>query len=302
LVVFASPSKNYAAAFGAQRTNEEFRVGAHSDRPGRITKDNITNVSIDTDTRKNLSTPFSLYKIRNTDFKGVSYSGDIEVISSNAHPVIKEYRYNNFEQAAKNLGIRIQRKDYNPRSMQLQNTLQIPSRLRNLAQEPRSISLGNMSHVTKNNRLGVKYDAYNMSAFEQGRNPHLYVVGYSGSGKTTVSQDIAKRMKRQYISADDLYEREMKRLYPNANLNQHGVWESIPLSVQDKIDKRVKRSILNISKPSVIDGVNLPTDKFSKNTSDHNNNIYCCNTYNSEIEELEYYGRVVTDMDIRSGV
>ena len=49
---------------------------------------------------------------------------------------------------------------------------------------------------------GNKY--YNFEKFENDENGKLFIVGLSGSGKSTIGMDLARKYKSSYVKLDDI--------------------------------------------------------------------------------------------------
>lgn len=115
---------------------------------------------------------------------------------------------------------------------------------------PNSLTVSNTS---------VEAEAYNLDKFESGKNTHLYITGYSGSGKTTLASQLSKKYRLPHIQSDDLFEQELRKIVPSAELTQQGVWRNIPKSVQFKASQNVQKRIKELQKQrAIIEGIDIP--------------------------------------------
>lgn len=108
-MIFASRSKRFAAAFGVPWNDNDLQLGTISKKEGKEAPrvQDIMGTTMELKRPMNLKKPFSIYKLEDTGFKDLRYKDDVEIYTNKPTNVIKEYRFNDFEKAAKRFNIKI---------------------------------------------------------------------------------------------------------------------------------------------------------------------------------------------------
>ena len=100
--------------------------------------------------------------------------------------------------------------------------------------------------------LSDKTISVNLDDFESGKKNKLLIVGVMGSGKTTIGEQLAKKMKVKWISIDSFWWILHQKYFKGLDISKK---ES-----QDKVHEKVKETVVKFLKSNerlIIEGINI---------------------------------------------
>ncbi|MFW6377347.1 MAG: hypothetical protein ACOCZ5_01750 [bacterium] len=95
--------------------------------------------------------------------------------------------------------------------------------------------------------------AVDLNNFTSGKKNKLLVIGYSGSGKTTVGRILAKNYQAKYVGLDEVWGNVEKQF----NVNPEKLNDKDHKDILDKIDMMFYERIVETSYRCVIEGINI---------------------------------------------
>lgn len=111
-----------------------------------------------------------------------------------------------------------------------------------------------------------KNKIYNFEDWKNNKKPVLYIVGFSGSGKSTIGRQLAEKYKAEYISLDIEYNHYAKKMMKKYNIDDINNDKIIELAT-DYMNKYMK-SLEKKKAKAIAEGVEIayyPNPSYFKN-------------------------------------
>ena len=109
-------------------------------------------------------------------------------------------------------------------------------------------ALANQLKLSEGYFLSDKTISVNLDDFKSGKKKKLLIIGLAGSGKSTIGEQLAKKMSVKWINIDVLYWRLKQKYFKNVN------------ETKEEMSKKVREKIIEYLKsnePMIIEGIDI---------------------------------------------